>query len=69
MMCGSFMTSLEMAGVSLSLMRAEHKTLRLFGEYPHTLFYLLLLRSASLVNQQQTSGLHGGKVRTVVSRI
>lgn len=32
-MCGSFMTSLEMAGVSLSLMRAEQKTLRLFGEY------------------------------------
>ncbi|XP_075884182.1 triokinase/FMN cyclase [Nelusetta ayraudi] len=29
-MCGSFMTSLEMAGVSLSLMRAEQKTLRLF---------------------------------------
>lgn len=35
-MCGSFMTSLEMAGVSLSLMRAEQNTLRLFGEYPHT---------------------------------
>lgn len=35
-MCGSFMTSLEMAGVSLSLMRAEQNTLRLFGEYLHT---------------------------------
>lgn len=33
-MCGSFMTSLEMAGVSLSLMRAGQETLRLFGEDP-----------------------------------
>lgn len=30
-MCGSFMTSLEMAGVSLTLMRADPDTLRLFG--------------------------------------
>uniref|UniRef100_A0A3Q4BHG5 Triokinase/FMN cyclase n=1 Tax=Mola mola TaxID=94237 RepID=A0A3Q4BHG5_MOLML len=29
-MCGSFMTSLEMAGVSLTLMRADPETLRLF---------------------------------------
>lgn len=36
-MCGSFMTSLEMAGMSLSLMRADQETLRLFGEYIQTL--------------------------------
>uniref|UniRef100_A0A674PCD0 Triokinase/FMN cyclase n=1 Tax=Takifugu rubripes TaxID=31033 RepID=A0A674PCD0_TAKRU len=30
-MCGSFMTSLEMAGVSISLMKANQETLRLFG--------------------------------------
>ncbi|XP_056881859.1 triokinase/FMN cyclase isoform X2 [Takifugu flavidus] len=29
-MCGSFMTSLEMAGVSISLMKANQETLRLF---------------------------------------
>uniref|UniRef100_A0A8D0CP93 Triokinase/FMN cyclase n=1 Tax=Sander lucioperca TaxID=283035 RepID=A0A8D0CP93_SANLU len=32
-MSGSFMTSLEMAGVSLTLMRADQETLRLFGEH------------------------------------
>lgn len=31
-MCGSFMTSLEMAGFSISLMKANQETLRLFGE-------------------------------------
>uniref|UniRef100_A0A8C9WZ89 Triokinase/FMN cyclase n=1 Tax=Sander lucioperca TaxID=283035 RepID=A0A8C9WZ89_SANLU len=31
-MSGSFMTSLEMAGVSLTLMRADQETLRLFGD-------------------------------------
>lgn len=31
-MCGSFMTSLEMAGFSISLMRTNQETLRLFGE-------------------------------------
>lgn len=31
-MSGSFMTSLEMAGFSLSLMKANQETLRLFGE-------------------------------------
>lgn len=31
-MSGSFMTSLEMAGVSLSLMKADQETLRLFGK-------------------------------------
>lgn len=31
-MCGSLMTSLEMAGVSISLMKANQETLRLFGE-------------------------------------
>lgn len=36
-MSGSFMTSLEMAGVSLSLMRADQETLRLFGEHAQTL--------------------------------
>lgn len=35
-MCGSFMTSLEMAGMSLTLMRASQETLRLFGEYLQT---------------------------------
>lgn len=32
-MSGSFMTSLEMAGVSLSLMRVDVEILRLFGEF------------------------------------
>lgn len=32
-MCGSFMTSLEMAGFSISLMKANQETLRLFGEF------------------------------------
>lgn len=32
-MSGSFMTSLEMAGVSLSLMRADGELLRLFGGF------------------------------------
>lgn len=31
-MSGSFMTSLEMAGMSLSLMRVDKEILRLFGE-------------------------------------
>lgn len=31
-MSGSFMTALEMAGVSLTLMTANQETLRLFGE-------------------------------------
>lgn len=31
-MCGTFMTSLEMAGVSISLMKANQEMLRLFGE-------------------------------------
>lgn len=35
-MCGPFMTSLEMAGVSLTLMRANQETLRLFGEHVQT---------------------------------
>lgn len=32
-MSGSFMTSLEMAGMSLSLMRVDEEILRLFGEF------------------------------------
>lgn len=32
-MCGSFMTSLEMAGVSLTLMKVNQETLRLIGEH------------------------------------
>lgn len=32
-MSGSFMTSLEMAGVSVSLMRVDEEILHLFGEY------------------------------------
>lgn len=36
MMSGSFMTSLEMAGVSLTLMKANQETLRLFGERAET---------------------------------
>lgn len=31
-MSGSFMTSLEMAGMSLSLMKVDEEMLRLFGE-------------------------------------
>lgn len=32
-MSGSFMTSLEMSGVSLSLMKVDEEILRLFGEF------------------------------------
>lgn len=32
-MSGTFMTSLEMAGVSLSLMRVDEEILRLFGQF------------------------------------
>lgn len=32
-MSGSFMTSLEMAGMSLALMRVDEEILRLFGEF------------------------------------
>lgn len=32
-MSGTFMTSLEMAGMSLSLMRVDEEILRLFGEF------------------------------------
>lgn len=32
-MSGSFMTSLEMAGMSLSLMKVDEEMLRLFGEF------------------------------------
>lgn len=42
-MCGSFMTSLEMAGVSLTVMRTNLETLRLFGEQVPTSHSLLLL--------------------------
>uniref|UniRef100_A0A8C4HBE7 Triokinase/FMN cyclase n=1 Tax=Dicentrarchus labrax TaxID=13489 RepID=A0A8C4HBE7_DICLA len=50
-MSGSFMTSLEMAGVSLTLMRADQETLRLFGEHTPTshtfvLLYIPVMRKA-----------------------
>lgn len=32
-MCGSFMTSLEMAGLSLTLLKVNQETLRLIGEH------------------------------------
>lgn len=35
-MSGLFMTSLEMAGVSLTLMRADKETLRLIGKCSNT---------------------------------
>lgn len=34
-MSGTFMTSLEMTGVSLTLMRTDEERLRLFGELHH----------------------------------
>lgn len=45
-MSGSFMTSLEMAGVSLTLMRADQETLRLFGEHAWTSHTFVLHPSA-----------------------
>lgn len=42
-MSGSFMTSLEMAGVSLSLMKADQETLRLFGKPVQTSTSMLTL--------------------------
>lgn len=42
-MSGSFMTSLEMAGVSLSLMKADQETLRLFGKPVQTSTSILTL--------------------------
>lgn len=51
-MSGLFMTSLEMAGVSLTLMRADKETLRLIGKCSNFVFCFSKLVRAFVITSQ-----------------